>query len=79
MKKQKYKIKPNKEQREIIKECWKLFCKLRDKHWEEIGKLEKQMEFRTGIKGIEFFHSDIGWAGVGNADRTMALIQMDPV
>ena len=75
----KYKVVPNKNQLKAIKGYWKLFCKTHDEFYRQVGEIEKLMEEETGIKGIEFFKDDmIGeWCGVGNADRTMKLIQFD--
>ena len=73
----KYKIKPTKNQIKIMKIYWKSFNKLFDKWWKDIQKLEKQMEKRTGIKGIEFIKDTMfgDWIGIGNDERTMRLFQ----
>lgn len=77
MKNKVYKVKPNRNQLKIIKEYWELFCEVYDEFYSKIRNLEEEMEMKTNIKGIEFFCSDGEWCGVGNADRTMALIQLD--
>ena len=74
-----YTIVPNKKQLKAIKGYWKLFCSTQDEFYAAVGRIENLMESETGIKGIEFIHTDMGWCGVGNADRTMKLIQLDPV
>jgi len=74
-----YTIKPTKEQLKMIKESWKQFCEIQDKFYRKIKLLEAHLGEETGIKGIEFFCSDGDWCGVGNADRSMKLIHLDPV
>jgi len=75
-----YPIKPTKKQLKIIKEGWKRFCRDQDRFYADIQIIEKWMQRKTGIKGIEFFRADYGdWVGVGTVDRDMALIQLDPV
>jgi hypothetical protein len=39
--------------------------------------IEERMSEEMGIKGLEFFWSDSGCVGIGNADRTMGLLQND--
>ena len=39
--------------------------------------LEKELEREVNVEGIEFFMCDNEYVGVGNADRTMRLIQTD--
>ncbi len=79
--KKKYKINPTPKQSKIIKEGWKRFCRDQDRFYEDIHLIERWMERKTGIKGLEFFHDQMctGWCGVGTVDRDMALIQLDPV
>jgi hypothetical protein len=45
-----------------------------DKYWEEIAKMEKELEELTGINDIEIFHSDNDIVGIGNTERTLRLI-----
>lgn len=71
----KYKIKKNKQLIRKLKPYWKKLQELVDIHRGLVFTLEKKMEKETGIKGIEFFWSDLGeYVGIGNADRTMPLI-----
>lgn len=70
----KYKIIPTKEQKRIIKAYWEKFTQIEDEFYGRLGELEKDLARETGIKGIEFFFSDNECVGIGNADRTMALI-----
>jgi hypothetical protein len=79
LKKKIYKIKPNKVQMKILREGWKRFQRDFDYFWGEISITEKWMSRKTGIEGIEFFKDDMcgDWCGVGNADRTMALIHRE--
>ena len=70
-----YIVKPNKKQLEIIKLHWDMFKAEETLFWAKMGELEKKMSKETGIKELEFFNSDGDWCGVGNADRTMKLLQ----
>jgi hypothetical protein len=54
---------------------WPAVELLEEKYWKEINKLEKELEELTGIKDIIIFHSDGEIVGIGNAERTMRLIQ----
>lgn len=75
MKKKVYKIKKTKKLIKKLKPYWKVLSVINNQHRKTIYKLEKQMEKATGIKGIEFFMSDLGeYAGIGNLSRTMELI-----
>ena len=71
---EKYKIKPTKEQMKFIRSCWKELQRVEDLFFETVALLESQMELETGIKGIEFFRVDGEYVGVGNIDRTIALL-----
>ena len=53
---------------------WPKVKLVQEKYWQEIAKMEKELEELTGIKDIELFHSDNDIAGVGNAERTVRLI-----
>jgi len=75
--KRKYKIKPTDKQLEIIKLYWKMFTAEEAKFYARVGKLERKMSKKTGIKDLEFFQADGDWCGVGNADRTMGLLQRE--
>ena len=74
-----YPIKPSKTQLNVFKEGWKRFNKDYDVFWGLISATEKWMSKKTGIKGVEFFKDNMcgDWCGIGNADRTMALIQRE--
>ena len=71
-----YKINLTKKQLKIIKSYWKKMQKSELKFHKKIFKLEKEMEKETKIKDIEFFSCDGEYVGVGNADRSMKLIQL---
>jgi len=73
-----YKVKPNKEQLEVIKTIWSQLEKIEEIYWNKIETLNKQMQLRTGIKDIELFHNDGSVVGVGNVSRTMRLIHRNP-
>jgi len=76
--KRKYKIKPTEKQLGIIKLYWKMLCAEQDKLWLRIGELERAMSKETGIVDLEFIQDSMfggEWIGVGNADRTMMLLQ----
>jgi hypothetical protein len=70
----KYKIVPTKEQKRIIKSYMVKFSQIESEFYESVRELEKELERETEIKDIEFFFSDNECVGVGNAERTMALI-----
>jgi len=72
-----YKIKPTKKQIDIMKSGWKQLDVEEGRSSKMIMAIEKWMEKETGIKGIEFFRSpdDGCYCGIGNAERTMKLIQ----
>jgi len=72
-----YKIKPTKKQLKIMKEAWEQLQKDEDTFSGLVMATEKWMEKETGIKGLEFFMCDNGYVGIGNADRTMKLIQRE--
>jgi hypothetical protein len=70
-----YIVKPNKKQLDIIKLHWAMFNAEETLFWVKMGELEEKMSKETGIPHLEFFNSDGDWCGVGNADRTMKLLQ----
>jgi hypothetical protein len=72
-----YKIKPTKEQIEIMKEYWEKLQEIESKFSQQVYELEQKLEHEVGIKGIEFFSCDGSYVGIGNVDRTMKLIQQD--
>jgi hypothetical protein len=74
----KYSVKPNKKQSKEMKRYWKLLLNEIETHNIKVRELEESMEDQTGIKGIEFFRAYEGdYCGIGNAERTMKLIQSE--
>jgi len=71
----KYKIKKTNKLIKQLKSYWKKLIEIESQHSEMIYRLEKSMEEKTGIKGIEFFTCDNEYVGIGNSERTMELIQ----
>ena len=75
IKMKKYTVKPNSDQLKIMKLYWKLLQGEIKTHNQKVRELEESLEEQTGIKGVEFFMSEYGsFCGIGNADKTMALI-----
>ena len=68
----KYKIKPP--SKKILKKYWDALKKQEDYFYDRVRVIEKAMEEETGIKDIEFFWCDNSIVGIGNAYRTMKLI-----
>jgi len=60
--------------RKKVKKYWKYLEEIEDTYFRELSLLEDVMRKETGIKDIEFFHSDGGVVGIGNTSRTMGLI-----
>ena len=73
----KYKIKKTKELLQQLKPFWKKQKDLMNEFYGKLFELELQMEKETGIKGITFFLADNEIVGIGNLERTMALIQKE--
>jgi hypothetical protein len=73
----KYKIKVTKKLIKQLKPYWKELRQIENKFYDKLYEIEKKMEKITGIKGIEFFQCDGYYAGIGNVNRTMPLIQRD--
>jgi hypothetical protein len=71
----KYIVKPTKEQLKVIKSYWVKLQEILDENYEKIYNLEMELSKETQIKGLEFFQCDNEYVGVGNAYRTMKLIQ----
>ena len=68
-----YKVKPTIKQLQTIKKFYKLFKEVENKYYLQRAEIERRMEKSTNIKGIEFhFYGEM--VGIGNAERTMALI-----
>ena len=72
-----YKYKATKQLIKKLKHCWVTFRLIEDEYWESIQELEKKISKEVRIPDIEIFHSDSGAMGIGNASRTMELIQRD--
>ena len=70
-----YTIKPP--SKKILKKYWEMMKVAENYFHEEVGKIEDKMAKETGIEDIEFFKSpdDGCYCGIGNASRTMKLIQ----
>ncbi len=75
----KYKVIPTKKQLDILKKGWKLFQEITDAYYKNVYNIEHDLSKNTGIKDIEFIHDSMcmGWAGIGNVSRTMALLQRE--
>lgn len=73
----KWTVKPNETQMKSIKGYWHTLQLRTEDYLGEVKVIEDKMSEEAGIKGLEFFRSpdDGGYCGVGNADRTMKLIQ----
>jgi len=72
------KFKPTKNQLRILKEGWKKLGKDQDEFNASIWATEKWMIKESGIKGLEFFHSEFdGYCGIGTEDRKMELLQRE--
>jgi len=69
-----YKIKKTPKLIKQLKPFWAKFEILQTQFHNNIFALEGHMAKVTGIKDIEFFHSDTGWCGIGNVSRTMPLV-----
>ena len=63
--------------KKVLKKYWAELEIAENHFYEWVGSIEAKMEKETGIKGIEFFRSPDGgcYCGIGNADRTMRLVQ----
>lgn len=68
------KIKKTKKLIKQLQPYWKKLKELRFEFDVLRNNLETKMEKETGIKGIEFFMCDNSYIGIGNAERTMRLI-----
>ena len=72
-----YKIVPNKKQLKIMKLYWEKLQEMESEFLGEVGVLEEELAHEIGIKDIGFFSCDGSYVGIGNAERTMKLIQRD--
>ena len=57
-----------------LKPYWKKVQIILGEFYGQLANLEKEMEKETGIPTIEFFFCDNEIVGIGNAERTMPLI-----
>lgn len=64
--------------RKKLQPYWREFCVVHNTFYKMIGRIERRMSKELDIKDMEFIHTDMGWCGIGNADRTMKLEQFDP-
>lgn len=71
----KSKIKKTKKLIKQLKPFWEDLQNKQKEFNKWVYSLEKVMEHRTGIKGVEFFMCDNEYVGIGNLERTMQLIQ----
>jgi hypothetical protein len=72
-----YNVKITKKQKELIKNYWHQLKDIKSEFDSRVSDLEKELEREVNVEGIEFFMCDNEYVGVGNADRTMRLIQTD--
>ena len=70
-------MKLTKKQINLIQYYWMLLQREINIFEEEVNNLEQRLSEDTGIDDIEFFKSDDGYVGVGNASRTLKLIQLE--
>jgi hypothetical protein len=73
----KYKIKVDKNLLKKLKPYWKKLILMECEFIGRVSELEDEMSREFGIKYMEFFRSDNDYVGIGNADRTMRLIQRE--
>ena len=67
------KIKPP--SKKLIEAYWQIVEDIENEYANEIDMLEERMRKETGIEDLEFFYGlDGGICGIGNASRTMDLI-----
>ena len=72
-----YKIKITKKLINQLKSYWVEAHQAYNNLFGELNEIEAKMVKKTGIKEIEFFWVDNEIVGIGNADRTMPLIQRE--
>ena len=71
----KHTIKITPQQLNKIKLYWSMAQAENARYWARLGNLERKMSKAVGIEDMEIFHCDGEMCGIGNYDRTMALIQ----
>ena len=67
-------IEPNKKQLKTMRLYWEKLLRIETVFLNRVYDLEKELSREIGIKEIEFFRCDGDYVGIGNADRTMNLI-----
>ncbi|MBU1235136.1 MAG: hypothetical protein KKC77_19785 [Proteobacteria bacterium] len=74
--KKKYKIIPRKK----LYPYWKEFCVIHDEFHGKVGQLESKMSKELDIPDMVIFKADWGgdYCGIGDAGRTVKLVQFDP-
>jgi hypothetical protein len=70
----KHSVKPTKKQLSLLKSYWKFLKDAENQFSKSVNIIEKDMSKKVGIQNLEFFQTDSGYVGIGNAERTMALI-----
>jgi len=75
--KKKYPIKPTEKQLNLMKLYWAMLGCEETRFFAKVYELEKKMCEDTEINDLEFFQVDNDFVGVGNIERTMALIQRE--
>jgi len=75
--KKKYPIKPTEKQLNIMKLYWAMLGCEETRFFAKVYELEKKMCEDTEINDLEFFQVDNDFVGIGNIERTMALIQRE--
>jgi len=75
--KKKYPIKPTEKQLNIMKLYWTMLGCEETRFFAKVYELEKKMCEDTEINDLEFFQVDNDFVGIGNIERTMALIKRE--
>jgi len=75
--KNKYPIKPTEKQLNLMKLYWAMLGCEETHFFAKVYELEKKMCEDTEINDLEFFQVDNDFVGIGNIERTMALIQRE--
>lgn len=70
----KKRIRKTKKLIETLRPFWKAMRFVTSVYFKELSEIEKNMEKKTGIKGLFFFWCDDEIVGIGNDDRTLDLI-----
>ena len=75
--KKKYPVKPTEKQLNLMKLYWAMLGCEETRFFAKVYELEKKMCEDTEINDLEFFQVDNDFVGIGNIERTMALIQRE--